>query len=532
MTKNAASLPGVLFVIVLGAVLGSAAMTSLPADDHEVLVLRTSQEMHERDDWIVPYFNGEPRLNKPPMSYWLTGLAAAVAGSSDRVEPWHGRLPSLLAGIGLLAIMTTVGSRFFGGRAALYGAGLFATSAGFFSYAHDARPELVYAFFCTAGVGSFMLATLTRARAFAGWIYLMWVAYAFAILTKGPQVPAMLLVASGLFLAFVQGRGLVGLWLLKPIGGLALLAALTIPWWWLLKQGLAGEQVVSFQLAGSLLVPDFQHLLNGYYLYRPLQLVLPWLPLMPVAWIIALRAHDEGREACMFLATTILVAVLVFSLGGQQRYFYLLPLLPIMCLLAGRGVERMLAAGGPVFFIVLAVQAAVVLGAASWLYLDDARPTVLVAGVGAAIVAGLLGRRLSVAPFSGVAVALVVVVASCFAGFADAEVFWSADRRNKQALARSINMDIAPDVPLVSLDLTPAVYVYESGRMIPRLRNMDELERALDEIAGPALYVLTLARRRAELAGRYHLEEVRAMPEGASDRVALYRISIICNRED
>ena len=92
-----------------------------------------------------------------------------------------------------------------------------------------------------------------------------------------------------------------------------------------------------------------------------------------------------------------------------------------MCLLAGRGVERMLAAGGPVFFIVLAVQAAVVLGAASWLYLDDARPTVLVAGVGAAIVAGLLGRRLSVAPFSGVAVALVVVVASCFAGFADAE---------------------------------------------------------------------------------------------------------------
>ncbi|MEE2982302.1 MAG: glycosyltransferase family 39 protein [Pseudomonadota bacterium] len=531
MTKNAASLPGALFVIVLGAVMGGAAMTSLPADDHEVLVLRTSQEMYERGDWIVPYFNGEPRLNKPPINYWLTGLTAAVARSPDRVEAWHGRLPSLLAGIGLLTIMTTVGSRFFGGRAALYGAGLFATSSGFFSYAHDARPELVYAFFCMAGLGSFMLATLTRARASAGWIYLMWAAYAFAILTKGPQVPAMLLVASGLFLAFVQGRGLAGLRVLKPIAGLALLAALTIPWWWLLKQGLAGEQVVNSQLAGILLVPDFQHLLNGYYFYRPLQLVLPWLPLIPVAWIVAMRVRDEGREACIFLATTVLVAVLAFSFGGQQRYFYLLPLLPVMCLLAGRGVERMLAWGGPVFFIVLAVQAAVVFGAAGWLHLNYPRPTVLAATVGAVLIAGSVGRKLSAAPFSGVAVALVVLVANCFAGFADAEVFWSADRRHKHLLARSIKTNVAPDAPLVSLDLTPAVYVYESGRTIRRLRNMDELGRTLDEIDGPALYVLTLALRRAELDGRYKIEEVRAMPKGASDRAALYRISI-GSRED
>ena len=40
------------------------------------------------------------------------------------------------------------------------------------------------------------------------------------------------------------------------------MAALTLPWWWLLEQGLAGEQVAHFQLAGSLLVPDFDHLLS------------------------------------------------------------------------------------------------------------------------------------------------------------------------------------------------------------------------------------------------------------------------------
>ena len=37
--------------------------------------------MAERADWLVPYFNGEPRLTKPPLSYWATGGAAWIDGT-------------------------------------------------------------------------------------------------------------------------------------------------------------------------------------------------------------------------------------------------------------------------------------------------------------------------------------------------------------------------------------------------------------------------------------------------------------------
>ena len=75
---------GLGIVLALAVAIGVAGMTTLPPDEHEVLVLRTATEMHARGDWIVPYFNGEPRLNKPPVSYWLT---AAVATLGGRQEP-------------------------------------------------------------------------------------------------------------------------------------------------------------------------------------------------------------------------------------------------------------------------------------------------------------------------------------------------------------------------------------------------------------------------------------------------------------
>src|SRR3954465_14228362 len=57
---------------------------------HEGRTAETSREMLQRRDWIVPYCNGMPRLAKPPLMYWATGLAWAITRS---VQPWSARLP-------------------------------------------------------------------------------------------------------------------------------------------------------------------------------------------------------------------------------------------------------------------------------------------------------------------------------------------------------------------------------------------------------------------------------------------------------
>ncbi|MEQ8494116.1 MAG: hypothetical protein RLW42_07840, partial [Gammaproteobacteria bacterium] len=91
-------------LLLLAGVLGSVRLASLPPDEHEVLVLRTVEEMAARGDWVVPYFNAAPRLNKPPMSYWATALVAAADDAATRVRPWHGRAVSLAAGLAMAVL--------------------------------------------------------------------------------------------------------------------------------------------------------------------------------------------------------------------------------------------------------------------------------------------------------------------------------------------------------------------------------------------------------------------------------------------
>jgi 4-amino-4-deoxy-L-arabinose transferase-like glycosyltransferase len=61
--------------------IASAGTSRIPIAGHEVYVAETALEMWERNDWIVPYCNDQPRLNKPPLNYWLTGAVAWLSAS-------------------------------------------------------------------------------------------------------------------------------------------------------------------------------------------------------------------------------------------------------------------------------------------------------------------------------------------------------------------------------------------------------------------------------------------------------------------
>ena len=51
------------------------------------------REMLLRGEWIVPYLQGEPYLDKPPLLYWLVGLSYRLFGIHD----WSARLVPALA---------------------------------------------------------------------------------------------------------------------------------------------------------------------------------------------------------------------------------------------------------------------------------------------------------------------------------------------------------------------------------------------------------------------------------------------------
>ena len=51
------------------------------------------REMLAQGDWVVPYLNSEPYLDKPPLLYWLVMLSYQIFGIHD----WSARLVPAMA---------------------------------------------------------------------------------------------------------------------------------------------------------------------------------------------------------------------------------------------------------------------------------------------------------------------------------------------------------------------------------------------------------------------------------------------------
>ncbi|MFA7053766.1 MAG: hypothetical protein WC328_12190, partial [Kiritimatiellia bacterium] len=71
--------PKRLFIFLIALwILTLAGIQSVPLETHESFVLATAQEMNSSGDYLIPHYNGELRLNKPPLNYWVTLLVSAI----------------------------------------------------------------------------------------------------------------------------------------------------------------------------------------------------------------------------------------------------------------------------------------------------------------------------------------------------------------------------------------------------------------------------------------------------------------------
>src|SRR5438132_1349654 len=94
LTSTAAALPPrVLFALwVLSGALLLLFLSSAPVQrTQEARVLETAREMLGKDarDWIIPKLNGQIRLRKPPIAYWLSAVSFKLFGISAAA----GRIP-------------------------------------------------------------------------------------------------------------------------------------------------------------------------------------------------------------------------------------------------------------------------------------------------------------------------------------------------------------------------------------------------------------------------------------------------------
>ncbi|MCC7412860.1 MAG: glycosyltransferase family 39 protein [Gammaproteobacteria bacterium] len=527
---------GLALVVVLAVAAAVALPGSarLPLDGHEVLVAQSVHEMRARGDWIVPYFNQRPRLNKPPLSYWLTGAVAGAWDGTAQVRPWQARTPSILAGLGLLAGTFLIGRRLFGASVGRDAALLLAASSAFFAYTHDARPDMLYACLCTAGLAAHVHAWKSddagrRRLAALG----MWLAFALATLTKGPQLPAMLLAACvlGLLVARLPVRRMIAI--LRPLEGLVLLAAMTVPWWLAMRARLPAGALAHSQLAGSLLEPVWQHALDPYYLYRPLVLLLPWLALVPAALVALYRGRR--RVEVPLIALLYLVPAITLGFGPQQRWFYLLPAIAPMAIALALGARHLnavcVAARGRHWLVWLwPAHMLLVLAAAVYALVraPDSNGLRLALATVLVLAAGYAWQRRVRGPRRRRPVALritALMVAALLAGLGDTTVPWSRDRYDKAALGLQIGTQLPARMPVLAWSVNPNVFVYYANRHISPVRSPLEVGAALARAPNRAVAVITFDTQLAALRAFGEIETLATIPYSAARTITLARVS-------
>ena len=521
-------------LVLLAGLVGAPAIERIPLESHEVFVVQSTREMAARTDWLTPWFNGAPRLNKPPMNYWLTGAVAAIDGSLPTAEAGHARAVSVLAGMGMVAIALWLGAVLFDRQTAGLAALLLASSAGLVTYAHNARPDMLYAFWVSLLLASAVV-PLHRAREAAdslpgiGQSALMWFAFIGATLTKGPHVPLMVLAGVVLAAWRQQGRVLPVLRTLRLGGGVMAVSLLCGGWWLWLRLQLDGGALGGSQLGGSLLMPSLSRLGNPYYFYRPLQLLVPWLPLLvPGALLFCL---PEARRGTGWLWWPLLVTCGALSLGRQYRYFYLLPLLVPLCLLAARAFTVGLASSAtrwvrPLLWFVLLLQTVLVLGAAGWVLVRSGRAGWLTPSllglVLALTVAGVVVFRLRALDRRyTLLVGLALVVAGLWPGAALNGLLWAKERYESAQLAAEAARVAGGDTPIVTYGLSPTLYVHAANRRVRHVNSPERLAALLASAPGERLVLVTSSDRLPELPPALVATERARTHHGGREEVLL-----------
>jgi hypothetical protein len=274
-------------------------------------------------------------LRKPPLYYWLSGLAAALRGGT--VDAISLRVPSgMLASAGVMLVFL-LGQHVVTWRGAAWAGFLLLTSPLYVQQSHSSRTDMTLCFFVTCGLLLFFrFHTQSRQpdRRVSWQAYVLHSVFALTLLSKGP-VGLVLVGLPIMGFALWRREGSTLQPMLQP-GPLLLFMLLCGGWYGSAFWG-AGDTFWRTQIMEenvSRFVGGIDQMAPLYYLGPVFGVFAPWSVLFPFAWWRAIKERDK-EEGPFFLALWWISTVLFFQFAAYKRARYLLPALPASALLVG-----------------------------------------------------------------------------------------------------------------------------------------------------------------------------------------------------
>ncbi len=325
--------PWLIVAVALVVLLPGTATIPL-IDRDEPRFAQATREMMEGEhaNWVVPYFNGEYRFDKPILIYWMMRASYTVLG----VNEFSARLPSVLCAIALALFLWRVGRRWFSdGAGWLAGLGIL-TCVQMLMHGRSAVADMPMVLaIAVAQVAAFELLHAEQPEQNWNNCLVLYVALGLGFLAKGPValvVPVLTLVLH----RFVFWRRPLPWRNLRLALGLPVTLLIMAAWGIpaiLATQGLfykigIGEHVVerghkTFQGHGGFIL---------YYLGTAFLSLCPWIACAGEG-AVAVKRNWNAKTA--FLVSWLAGTYLVFSLYVTKLPHYVLPAFPAFFLLLG-----------------------------------------------------------------------------------------------------------------------------------------------------------------------------------------------------
>jgi 4-amino-4-deoxy-L-arabinose transferase-like glycosyltransferase len=292
------------------------------------------REMLARGEWLVPYLQGEPYLDKPPLMYWLVMGSYRLFGAQD----WSARLIPAMAIQGCILVVYLLGLRSLGERAAFWGAFTLSLAPGFVSIGRLLVLDGLLAFCVTLSILAAFEAVRGQHFRWSWWL-LSAGACGLAVLTKGP-IAVILLVPPVWAYPFLTKPAVSIGWRRWTIFA-AVILAVVAPWYAAMCMRIPSfaryffweQNIVRF-------LSPFDHQ-RPIWFYAPVVLagLLPAsLLAVPFARYLLSGHEDEAQARTPALGFMLLAGgwcVLFFTASGCKLPTYVLPAFPFLALGVG-----------------------------------------------------------------------------------------------------------------------------------------------------------------------------------------------------
>jgi 4-amino-4-deoxy-L-arabinose transferase-like glycosyltransferase len=349
------SAPAKYAILFFGCVLFHILGTwSLPLIDRdEPRFAEASREMIERGNYIVPYFNNQLRLDKPPLTYWAQVSSYYIFGEND----FAARFPSAIAATLTALLIFVWGRRMGGEKVGWWAAIVFTLSLQTFVHAKAAVADMWLVLFMTLAnwAGYEVLSrrdTNTQHRT-SSWWWIFYLSLALGFLAKGPIAWTPVLAVAGLI---IYTRDWQMLRRFKFAVGIAVMLAVVALWGIpaliqtrgaFFRVGIGrhvvGRSFMTLEGHGASSFGMYALLLPFYFVtvfisFLPWSIKLPWLirKLWQREKTGVSNAAYNGLLIDTYLLSGIAIIFVIFTLVSTKLPHYTLPAFPLLALLLAR----------------------------------------------------------------------------------------------------------------------------------------------------------------------------------------------------